>query len=78
MRNMFEKLRKKRMRKKVAEAVIKNTDGKTVLSKTEDFLLYIMKNKDDAIIGTILLSETQANILNDECSEYGIRFVRTV
>lgn len=75
---MFEKLRKKRMRKKVAEAVIKNTDGKTVLSKTEDFLLYIMKNKDDAIIGTILLSETQANILNDECSEYGIRFVRTV
>lgn len=75
---MFEKLRKKRMRKKVAEAVIKNTDGKTVLSKTEDFLLYIMKNKDDEIIGTILLSETQANILNDECSEYGIRFVRAV
>ena len=75
---MFEKLRKKRMRKKVTEAVIKSADGKTVLSKTEDFLLYIMKNRDDAIIGTILLSETQANILNDECSEYGIRFVRTV
>ncbi len=50
-------------------------DGKTVLAKTDYFLLYII-TKNDAIIGTILLTEAQAAVLNDTCKPHGIEFKR--
>jgi len=50
-------------------------NGKTVLTKTDHFLLYII-TKDDAIIGTILLTEAQASVLNDTCKPHGIEFKR--
>lgn len=58
---------------------VKEVDGKKVLTKTTDFMLYVIrKTTNDEIVGTVLLSEAQAEILNTSCNEHGIKFVRNL
>ena len=51
-------------------------DGDKVLTKTEEFRLYVIRNSDDDIVGTILLTEAQHAILTKACESQGIRFTR--
>ncbi len=53
-----------------------NDEGKKVLTKTEDFRLFVIRNDDDAILGTVLLTEDQQSILNNSCNNHGIKFTR--
>lgn len=50
--------------------------GDEVLTKTEDFRLYVIRNSDNDIVGTILLTEAQYNILTKACASQGIKFTR--
>lgn len=67
---------KKHKIQKVPETKIHtNEHGVEVLRKTEDFTLYVIRKfDDDSILGTVLLTATQAEILNRSCNEYGIKF----
>ena len=53
-----------------------NDEGKKVLTKTEDFRLFVIRNDDDTILGTVLLTEDQQTILNHSCNNHGIKFTR--
>jgi hypothetical protein len=53
-----------------------NTNGDKVLTKTEDFRLFVIRDADDNILGTVLLTEAQQEILNESCKTQGIRFTR--
>lgn len=53
-----------------------NENGKEVLTKTEDFQLYAIRNNDDEILGTILLTEAQVQILNGSVNKAGIKFTK--
>lgn len=53
-----------------------NEKGKEVLTKTEDFQLYAIRNDDDEILGTILLTEAQVQILNGSVNKAGIKFTK--
>ena len=50
--------------------------GDEVLTKTEDFRLYVIRNSDNDIVGTILLTEAQHAILTKACESQGIKFTR--
>ena len=65
--------------KKTHRSIIKTTDeGHAVLTKTDDFRLYVIRNLEDEILGTILLTDAQVEILNQSCNKQGIKFVRGV
>lgn len=51
-------------------------DGDKVLTKTEEFRLYVIRNSENDIVGTILLTEAQYAILTKACESQGIRFTR--
>lgn len=53
-----------------------NENGKEVLTKTEDFQLYAIRNNDDEILGTILLTDAQVQILNGSVNKAGIKFTK--
>lgn len=57
-----------------------NTDksGNSVLTKTEDFRLYAIRSddEDDNLLGVVLLTEAQQNILNEATKSKGIHFTR--
>jgi len=62
------------------KTVVSEINGDRVLTKTEHFRLYIIMGKDkhseDEILGTTLLTEAQATVLNDTCNCRGIKFIR--
>jgi len=63
--------------KKSHRHVIKtDNEGNDVLTKTENFRLYVIRNDDDEILGTVLLTDSQVDILNQSCKSHGIKFVR--
>ena len=72
---MFKK--DKVLRKKT---VVSEIDGVRVLTKTEHFKLYIIMGQndrlEDEILGTTLLTDAQATVLNDTCSCRGIKVIR--
>ena len=53
-----------------------NENEKEVLTKTEDFQLYAIRNNDDEILGTILLTDAQVQILNGSVNKAGIKFTK--
>lgn len=63
-----------KLRRLVPDTIRKNEEGKEVLTKTEDFQLYIIRNNDDDVLGTVLLTEAQSKILNGSCNAQGIKF----
>jgi hypothetical protein len=71
---MFKKLFKKKKVSSLAE--IREKDGHKVLTKTEDFRLYVIRDNSDEILGTILLTEGQQNVLNKSINDQGIHFTR--
>lgn len=67
----------KKVRKVQATKIVANDQGEEVLRKTEDFQLYVIRTVEtDEILGTVLLTESQENILNASCNEQGIKFSR--
>ena len=63
--------------KKTHRSIIRtNKEGHDVLTKTEDFRLYVIRNTEDDILGTVLLTEAQVKVLNQSCNQQGIKFVR--
>lgn len=65
--------------KKTHRSIIKTNDnGHEVLTKTENFRLYVIRNLEDEVLGTILLTDAQVDILNQSCNKQGIKFVRGV
>lgn len=58
--------------------IVKDEDnGHEVLRRTEDFTLYVIrKTSDDTILGTVLLTSAQHQILNKSCNEQGIKFTK--
>lgn len=63
--------------KKTHRSIIRtNEEGHDVLTKTEDFRLYVIRNTEDDILGTVLLTEAQVEVLNQSCNQQGIKFVR--
>jgi hypothetical protein len=63
--------------KKTDRSTVKvNDDGHEVLTKTADFRLYVIRNHEDDILGTVLLTDAQVDILNQSCKSQGIKFVR--
>lgn len=63
-----------KLRRLVPDTIRKNEEGKEVLTKTEDFQLYIIRNVFDDVLGTVLLTEAQSKILNESCNAQGIKF----
>lgn len=70
---MFGK-RKRSRKKSIAPNTITNGPN-SVLVKTENFRLYVIRKTDtDEIIGTVLLTEGQQSVLNTACNAEGIKF----
>lgn len=65
-----------KLRRIKPDEIRKNNDGKEVLTKTEDFQLYAIRNEDDEILGSILLTDAQVKILNGSIGKVGIKFTK--
>jgi len=63
-------------KKIVLPSKIQKKGGHKVLTKTEDFRLYAIRDKNDEILGTILLTDGQFEVLNNAINPEGI-FVTT-
>lgn len=73
---MFKKLRK--LKERLTETKMhENNDGNIVLTKIEDFMLYVICDSDDNIIGTVLLTVAQAQILNLSFEKRGVKFIKS-
>ena len=56
---------------------VKETRNGSYLTKTEDFRLYVIrKTTSDDIIGTVLLTDAQFEILNVACNKEGVKFTK--
>lgn len=55
-----------------------DADGDDVLTKTENFMMYVITNEESKILGIILLTKAQAEILNKSCNEQGIYYKRSL
>ena len=68
---------KRRNERMFSRSTIQTSEsGDEVLTKTEDFRLYVIRNSDNDIVGTILLTEAQHAILTKACESQGIKFTR--
>jgi len=69
---------KKHKEEKPVKEYVQNVDadGEDVLTKTENFLLYVITSSDNKIIGTVLLTKAQASVLNKSCNPEGIFYKR--
>lgn len=65
-----------KLRRIKPDEIRKNNDGKEVLTKTEDFQLYAIRNESDEILGSILLTDAQVKILNGSIGQVGIKFTK--
>lgn len=65
-----------KLRKIKADAIRTNEEGKEVLTKTEDFQLYAIRNDDGEILGSILLTNSQVITLNKSVNKAGIKFTK--
>lgn len=65
-----------RLRKIRADEIRTNDEGKEVLTKTEDFQLYAIRNDDGEILGSILLTDSQVITLNESVNKAGIKFTK--
>lgn len=65
-----------KLRKIKADAIRTNEEGKEVLTKTEDFQLYAIRNDDGEILGSILLTDSQVITLNKSVNKAGIKFTK--
>lgn len=65
-----------RLRKIRADEIRTNDEGKEVLTKTEDFQLYVIRNDDGEILGSILLTDSQVITLNKSVNKAGIKFTK--
>ena len=73
---MFKKLRK--LKERLTESKMhENDDGNIVLTKIEDFMLYVICDFDGNIIGTVLLTVAQAQILNLSFEKRGVKFIKS-
>lgn len=65
-----------KLKKIRADAIRTNEEGKEVLTKTEDFQLYAIRNDDGEILGSILLTDSQVITLNKSVNKAGIKFTK--
>lgn len=65
-----------KLRKIRADEIRTNDEGKEVLTKTEDFQLYAIRNDDGEILGSILLTDSQVITLNKSVNKAGIKFTK--
>lgn len=65
-----------KLRKIRADEIRRNEEGKEVLTKTEDFQLYAIRNDDGEILGSILLTDSQVITLNKSVNKAGIKFTK--
>lgn len=71
------KLFKKKAQRVYPKTTIQTDEsGKQVLRKTVDYRMSVIRDSDDEVIGSILLTEEQHSILNEVCNPKGIHFTR--
>lgn len=70
MKGLFKKVDKSK--------ITEDAKGHSVLTKTDNFYLCAIRrtDKDEELIGTVLLTEAQQNILNEATNPQGIQFTR--
>lgn len=61
--------------------VVLEADGSEALQRTENFKMYVCRSKtndgnDGDVLGAIMLTHSQLNLLNDMCESSGIEFTK--
>lgn len=65
------------LKKRLNKSSIETTEsGTKVLRKTEDFRMFVIRDPKNEILGSILLTEAQHDILTSSCSKLGLQFTR--
>jgi len=70
MKGLFKKVNKSK--------ITADDKGRSVLTKTDNFYLCAIRRTDneEELIGTVLLTEAQQNVLNEATNPQGIQFTR--